>query len=159
MKLNPLNSMNKSFYYIGVSLLIVLCSAFHSLAYGNTAQESGLEISSPNPFKPQLPKKPKKEIIKETNYTIEGHQQRASVRTSPSPQPEVRQERIPQPRQPTTTLNLNITGLVWNSERPQAIINDQVVSVGDTINDMKIVKIGKTGVEVSYQGETLIIKP
>ena len=60
---------------------------------------------------------------------------------------------------------MTITGLVWNSERPQAIINGKVLSVGDTWTDsqtkeeIKINRIEKTGIDVSYKGKTWTIKP
>ena len=113
----------------------------------------------PNPFKPRLPKREKKEIVKEINYTIEDHENRTQFRMPDQTRPVVDAVPQPKPKPVVTAPNLNISGLVWNSNRPQAIINGQVVSIGDTINDVKIVNIKKTGVEISYQGVTMTIKP
>jgi hypothetical protein len=61
--------------------------------------------------------------------------------------------------------SITITGLVWNSDRPQAIINGKVLSLGDTFMDtqsneeIKINKIYKTGIDVSYRGKTWTITP
>ncbi|HPN87966.1 MAG TPA: hypothetical protein PLH56_01355 [Candidatus Omnitrophota bacterium] len=59
---------------------------------------------------------------------------------------------------------VTITGIVWNTEKPQAIINGVVLNIGDTIFDsqneeIKINKIYKTGIDVSYKGKTWTIKP
>jgi len=52
---------------------------------------------------------------------------------------------------------LSIEGLIWNTRIPQAIINGKVVRVGDVIEDVKILKIDKEGIEVEYQGESAFI--
>lgn len=73
-----------------------------------------------------------------------------------------------QPIVPSTqdsTQNINpgqytISGLIWNSDRPQAIINNQIFSVGDKINDqIKIVSIKKTGVDVELNGQITKLSP
>ena len=54
---------------------------------------------------------------------------------------------------------LKVTGLVWNSKRPQAIINGQVVGVGETIGEVKIVNIRPDGVDVLFQDKIITITP
>ncbi len=54
---------------------------------------------------------------------------------------------------------LTITGVVWNTDTPQAIINHQVVSIGDTIDNIKITAIAKAGIKVTYLGVSFILKP
>lgn len=54
---------------------------------------------------------------------------------------------------------LTITGVVWNTDYPQAIINQRVVSIGDTIDNIKITAIAKAGIEVTYLGVSFILKP
>ncbi|HOW36247.1 MAG TPA: hypothetical protein PL155_07525 [Candidatus Omnitrophota bacterium] len=54
--------------------------------------------------------------------------------------------------------SLSIQGLIWNTDRPQAIINESVVGIGDTIEGAKIVSIQKTGVSIAYEGKTFQIK-
>ena len=46
-----------------------------------------------------------------------------------------------------------ISGLIWNSDRPQAIVDDQVVSVGDFIRGVKIIGINRTGIEFIFEGQ------
>lgn len=52
---------------------------------------------------------------------------------------------------------LNIQGMVWGSDIPQAIINGKVLKVGDTVDGVKITNIDKEGVEVFYVGQTYFI--
>lgn len=47
-----------------------------------------------------------------------------------------------------------ITGVVWNTSKPQVIINGQVASIGDVIENWKIIEIKKTHVKVVSDGTT-----
>jgi hypothetical protein len=53
---------------------------------------------------------------------------------------------------------VNVTGVIWNSDRPQAIINDHIVNVGDTISGIKITEINKTSIEGLFSGRTVTIQ-
>ncbi len=53
---------------------------------------------------------------------------------------------------------LSIQGVVWNTENPQAIINDSVVSLGDKISGAHIVDISKEGVQILYQDTLFFVK-
>lgn len=44
-----------------------------------------------------------------------------------------------------------IQGLIWGSNKPQAIIENKIVRVGDTVNGMTIVDINKEGLTVLYK--------
>jgi hypothetical protein len=52
---------------------------------------------------------------------------------------------------------LDIQGLIWNSQMPQAIINGRVVKEGDIIEGVKIVTIDKTGVTVEHLDRKVFI--
>lgn len=58
---------------------------------------------------------------------------------------------------PKTLPALTVQGLIWNSDMPQAIINDQVVKLGDEISGAKIVKIAKDGITIQFQGELIFV--
>jgi hypothetical protein len=45
---------------------------------------------------------------------------------------------------------VTIQGIVWGGTTPQAIINNKVVKVGDTIEGMRVISIDKSGITVSY---------
>jgi hypothetical protein len=51
-----------------------------------------------------------------------------------------------------------IQGIVWNTEMPQAILNGQVIRIGDTIEGVKVLQIEKEGITILYRGEKLLIK-
>jgi len=46
--------------------------------------------------------------------------------------------------------SVTIQGIVWGSALPQAIINNKVVKVGDTVEQMQILEISKNGIIVLY---------
>ncbi|PIP18736.1 MAG: hypothetical protein COT38_01120 [Candidatus Omnitrophica bacterium CG08_land_8_20_14_0_20_41_16] len=47
---------------------------------------------------------------------------------------------------------LTLQGIIWGSSLPQAIINNKVIRVGDTLESVDIVDIGKEGVIVLFAG-------
>jgi hypothetical protein len=49
--------------------------------------------------------------------------------------------------------NLNLSGIIWDKERPLAIINDQLVGKGDHINNTFVEDITKEAVLVTYKGK------
>ncbi|MFA7382159.1 MAG: hypothetical protein WC001_01775 [Desulfurivibrionaceae bacterium] len=49
-----------------------------------------------------------------------------------------------EPREKSSSIGgLTITGIIWDKNKPQAVINDRLVGRGDTINDSVITKILK----------------
>jgi len=60
---------------------------------------------------------------------------------------------MPKPLQRPT---LNIQGLIWGGPRPQAIINNHVYSVDDTVAGGTITSISPRGVELDYHGTTVL---
>ena len=100
-------------------------------------------ISNPlnDPFMPQIPKPPAPAAA----VTPQGFPADAipAPLTTPAKQPK------PAVQKP----NLTISGIIWNSDRPQAIINNQVVDVGTTVDSTTVLAINKTGIDVLYSGE------
>jgi hypothetical protein len=54
--------------------------------------------------------------------------------------------------------SLNLEGFVWNSGKPQAIINGKVVKEGGKIGDAEVLQIGKDGVKMRYRGQEFLLK-
>jgi hypothetical protein len=50
-----------------------------------------------------------------------------------------------------TTGAIKISGIIWNTDLPQAIVNDRVVRVGEDLQGAKILSIKKEGIEVMYR--------
>ena len=105
-------------------------------------QQEGLAdtMEFENPFTPQLPKK---EIANEEITPS------ASTKTQETPELNVSKEIAPP--------QLSIAGLVWDTDRPQAIVNSRVVGIGDTIDNSVITNIKKTGIDVLHQGKHFTI--
>ena len=68
------------------------------------------------------------------------------------------------PKVPNNTLKeqdsgaMIIKGLVWNTDIPQAIVNDKVVRVGDEVGGMKIISIRQKGVELSNDDLSVFLR-
>ena len=55
---------------------------------------------------------------------------------------------------------LTVQGVIWGGNFPQAIINNKVLKVGDTIEGVKIKAIAKEGIIVLFEGsESAISSP
>ena len=52
-----------------------------------------------------------------------------------------------------------LQGVFWGTDKPQAIINRKILSVGDTIEGAKVTAITKEGVTLSQGGQELELKP
>ena len=52
---------------------------------------------------------------------------------------------------------LLVSAVIWGSEKPQAIINNKIVNIGEMFNGGKIVGIDKQGVHVSYEGKEVLL--
>ncbi len=102
-----------------------------------------------NPFQPKLPKK----IIPKT----EKEPEQISIKEPPP----VTQNMTPptKPAEKPVPPPLTITGVVWNTDRPQAIINGQVVDQGDVVSEVKIVSIKKTSIGIEFQGSESTLTP
>lgn len=103
-----------------------------------------------NPFIPQLPK-PKTEPAK----TAEGTKPQNSEQPKPKielPLPKEKPVEIPKPQ-------FQINGLVWDTDQPQAIVDNIVVDVGDYIGQWKVTDISKKGVTFKYQTVEYLIEP
>ena len=79
------------------------------------------------------------------------------------PLPAVQEPSVSMPRQEDITWpprileplpGIHIAGVVWDTDRPQAIIDGQIVGIGDTVSGVKITDIQKTGVTVLFQDRT-----
>ncbi len=52
----------------------------------------------------------------------------------------------------------NITGLIWNSDKPQAIVDGNVLSVGDEIKGAKLLSVNKDGIKIEYKRAEFFIE-
>lgn len=98
----------------------------------------------PNPFLPQLPAETVAEIPKPPGRL--------------PPRPELPPPPGAAPEGPQT-YSFTLSGLIWNTDLPQAIINGQVVKEGDQIDLWTVQNISRQGVELMYNDETVLVKP
>lgn len=49
--------------------------------------------------------------------------------------------------------NLTIQGIFWGGSFPQAIVNNKVVKIGDTIEEVRIIDINKDGLILNLEGQ------
>lgn len=54
---------------------------------------------------------------------------------------------------------LNVQGLIWGVERPACIIGGKVLSVGDTVQEARIMEIKKGGVVFMFRGKIFTAAP
>jgi hypothetical protein len=63
------------------------------------------------------------------------------------------------PRAPVVWPHLTVTGLIGAGQRGGvAIINGQTISVGDTVEGVKVVAVVQQTVRLSYEGETKLLR-
>ncbi|MDP8266686.1 MAG: hypothetical protein P9M07_07055 [Candidatus Aceula meridiana] len=105
-----------------------------------------------NPFESWLPKI--EEIVEKTQETTKIIKEVAKPKVEESILP-IETPKILKPKEPPS---VRITGLIWNSDRPQAIINNHVVSEGDAVEDFTIVRIHPSGIDIDFLGEIFTIK-
>lgn len=125
-------------------------------------------FSSRNPFESQLPKT---ETIQEQRPKLVEINPPEVPPPAPKPQPLVQRVEVSQPppvAQPVyqppppprpVMPSLKVTGLVWNTDQPRAIINGQIVGIGDMVQDVKILNISKDSIEILFDGKTTAIHP
>jgi hypothetical protein len=63
------------------------------------------------------------------------------------------------PEQATPVPQFIVSGMIWNSKKPAAIVNDQVVAIGDQISNWAVTQITKDGINMTFEQQNLWIKP
>lgn len=53
--------------------------------------------------------------------------------------------------------NFTVQGMIWDSPRPLAIIDNKVLKIGDIIQEAKVIHISKNGIDLIYQGKLFTI--
>lgn len=137
----------KFIYIVGITIIVGLRAPYVLHA------DLGQETRSQNPFRSQLPPPPIEETRKEDKKGDE-----SSKIQQPSPM--VEDESLSGQQSVEEIINsLKVTGWVWNSKRPQAIINGQVLNIGDTLGETKIIAIRSNGIDVLNKNRVITITP
>ena len=146
--------------YLIILLLILLtptfCLADNDQEKDQTSITATAVSSTPNekirqnPFYPQTPQKIVEVASPQNKVEPIEPQNAFRISTGPSRENAGKTNVLP---------NLNITGLIWNTDRPQAIVNGQVLDQGDTIENAEIIAIKKDGIDIKYQDNITTVKP
>lgn len=59
---------------------------------------------------------------------------------------------------PVKLPNLTVQGMIWDSNVPQAILNNKIFKIGDIIEGAKIITIDQTGVSLVFRKKTFKVK-
>ncbi len=103
-----------------------------------------------NPFISQLPKKVEKVVEKKKPTPRPTTRNSREARNKRAEQAK-KQEVKPPPK--VVPPVLQVSGVIWNSSRNQAIINGAVVDEGDEVAQVKILKINKTRIDFEFSGK------
>ncbi len=117
------------------------------------------ELNFKNPFLSALPKKEVK-VEKPMKRPVVTRPKKRAIPKQKKVRPKAKitkQKRVTHPKQKITPPSLTIRGIVWGTQRPQAIVNGEVVSVGDTILGATVTAIDKTGIQIDYKGKSFTI--
>jgi hypothetical protein len=148
--------MNKSFAHLIITFMFLgIVSAPAAQEADSNNLDAYLEsFPAQNPFKPLLPKKivEPPRVVEPPKFAEPKSAPRQVKPQSPFGTPD-------EPANKMALPTLVITGIIWNSDRPQAIINGAVVNEGDTVAEIKIVAIRKTGIDIIYQGQAMTLTP
>jgi outer membrane biosynthesis protein TonB len=72
---------------------------------------------------------------------------------APAPAPEPAK-----PKAPVAWPSLALQGVIGKGQNGSAIINDQVLAVNETIEDVRVLAVGRQNVELEYNGERRTLK-
>ena len=64
---------------------------------------------------------------------------------------------VQNPQPPVAPPKFILSGIIWESPRPQAIINDQIVGIGDVIDHWTVIAIDEGGIKVALGETTFLI--
>ena len=60
---------------------------------------------------------------------------------------------VPSILKTTAFPSLSLNGIVYDEEKPYAIVNDRILVKGDTIEGATLIKISRDGIKLSFNGE------
>lgn len=65
---------------------------------------------------------------------------------------------LPEPKPRVMWPSLTLSGVMGKGQKGSAIINNEFLSIGDTIEGVKVISVEEKGVKLSYQGEVQSLK-
>ncbi|MDD3088235.1 MAG: hypothetical protein PHP89_06705 [Candidatus Omnitrophica bacterium] len=137
--------MNKILRYITVFLLLILVFILKGYAFDIGQQLTEAEVSQKGTGSISIIERPRIEY-------------RARGLRNPFQQPISSTEDKPGKTEEPASVEvaslpvLNVQGIIWQGNPKQAIINNRVMKVGDSLDNIDVIDISKEGVTVLYAG-------
>ncbi len=147
----------KSFLNPFILLLLLACPVCTA---GAADDFDSLLDTMRDPFEPRLPPKiVASEVVKNNNIGVATQasnsiiNQMEDVTKNAIKNTVMKTPTVPStPMVPAVKPTLLLQGVMWQTDKPQAIVGDQLVGLGDKINEATIVGIFKSGIEVDVKG-------
>ncbi len=156
------NAKKQQMEYILVGAL-VLVAIFIGINRFSKKEDTDNEVFSRKEFNQKWEEV---EILRrETPYQEETVKYQIEEQRTPFKSPLEDRETIEVAEEDVSLPVMSFQGMVWNSYRPQAIINGSVHDVGDSIviegtgQKVKIQAITKDGITLRYMGKDFIVRP
>lgn len=132
-----------------ILLLFIICGGTYILLQH---KKTAAAQSSPEPKPIQVSEAP---VTPDLPPVLEAAPEPAP-KPSPEPEPEPPPEEAPEPA--VKWPDLNYSGAAASGNQVLAIINGRMLSIGDKIQEVKVLQIGKTEVLVEFKGEKRILR-
>lgn len=151
--------MTKNFLILSLFLI-----SFAGFAIAQEASDDSLalkinnieNINLKNPFASQLPVETK---VEEVPQVLRDPFQNQPLTITPDMSQAEIEAQQHKSIQDSLAANISISGVIWNSDRNQAIINGQVLSQGDVFLQFQIATISKEQIVLVAEGQEYIITP
>jgi len=131
-----------------------LCAEEKASAGMDEAAFSAFLSQLKNPFAVQMPQAAAKTADQAAHAVAPG-----TARPSLPVPAAVKTQTLPSKEQPSVGLaDLKVSGVLWAGPKPQAIVNDRVVAIGDGVQGATLVAIRKGKVEFNVQGKNFIVE-
>ncbi|MBN1869618.1 MAG: hypothetical protein JW847_03460 [Candidatus Omnitrophica bacterium] len=144
-------------------LIIIICAAFVTTTMAEIQiddqfflkLETG-QIEMMNPFQSQLPviQEPEAEKPK-INQPVSDFEIPEETIDEEHETAEPTEVPIVVPERPVPIVIIN--GIIWNSDRPQAIVDGKIFGIGDIVSEIRIIDIQKTGIIGQFDGRDVTI--
>lgn len=146
------------FIILFMVLLVILLPTLKRMTGKGVVEQVSRVISKQPPLQPEAVKEAAKDIIEESGISAE---YTAPEEKDPLGLPDAFQNLISQlltPKVEDITLpTLTVSGIIWGSKTPQAIINGKIIKEGDTLEGVEVLEIRKEGIVIFYKGREFTI--
>lgn len=133
---------------------LLSCVFFTSWGFAQEKQDHPLDLDGlRDPFASQIPPPPAAPVVPKMTPVVSDVPKPVNpVKPVVNPIPFVTPAPASRANPKASAVSLVVKGMVWNTNLPQAIINNQILKVGDEVQGMQIISIDRAGIELSNKG-------